>query len=112
MHMTEWTFAHARDEIRAVGCTITRRPDTNEWRVNFSGGTEATAYYAGSLADAVDTARAMARAPRDTGSAAATALAQLGHAMRATASDRPTGADYLRLVELVQAALAQARIGA
>lgn len=58
--MIEWTYKQARDAIHDVGCTI-RRTQCDEWRVNLVGGTEATAYYAGSLDDAVNTARAMAK---------------------------------------------------
>lgn len=58
--MAEWTFKLAREAITAVGCTI-RRTQCDEWRVNLLGGTEATAYYTGTLDDAVNTARAMAK---------------------------------------------------
>lgn len=53
------TFAEARSIVRAFGLTIRCGAD-GEYRVNFSGGSEATAYYTPWLDDAVDTARAMA----------------------------------------------------
>lgn len=52
------TLADARDTVRALGLTLAKRD--GEYRVNFRGGSEDTAYYTDCLADAVDTARAMA----------------------------------------------------
>ena len=48
------------DELRAHGILITHR--AGEWRVNFRGGTEATAYVTDDLQDAFEHGRAMALA--------------------------------------------------
>lgn len=55
-----YTLKAARILIREAGCVI-RRTDWGEYRVNFRGGKEATAYYTTDLTDAVDTARAMSK---------------------------------------------------
>jgi len=52
-------LARARMILRALGIVI-RRED-GEFRVNFRGGDEATAYYTNDLDDAVGTGRDMAR---------------------------------------------------
>lgn len=44
-------------QVRALGMTLTRR--AGEYRVNFRGGGEETAYYTPDLGDAVGTAHAM-----------------------------------------------------
>lgn len=54
------TFTAAREQVRAAGCTLTRR-DGGEFRVNLIGGTEATACYTDDLRDAVGTAQDMGR---------------------------------------------------
>ena len=46
------------DELRAQGILVTSRP--GEWRVNFAGAGEATAYVTDDLADAFEHGRAMA----------------------------------------------------
>ncbi len=55
---TALTIADARKICLVLGLTL--RHDNGEYRVNFKGGIEATAYYTNDLADAVDTARKMA----------------------------------------------------
>lgn len=58
------TFPVVRSRLSAIGVTITRRLD--EYRVNFRGGREATAYYTSDLADAYGTGRMMiTERPRD-----------------------------------------------
>ncbi len=52
-------LARARMILRALGIVI-RRED-GEFRVNFRGGDEATAYYTDDLDDAVETGQDMAR---------------------------------------------------
>jgi hypothetical protein len=52
------TIAKAQAAARHYGCSI--RSSNGEFRVNLSGGKEATAYYTNCLDDAVATARAMA----------------------------------------------------
>ncbi|MDT8332527.1 hypothetical protein RQ831_15810 [Roseomonas gilardii] len=56
-----FSFADARACVRSYGCTITRRPG-GEFRVNYAGGSEATAYYTHDLEDACGTARRMFKA--------------------------------------------------
>jgi hypothetical protein len=51
----------ARKQLQALGLVLKRTPD-GEWRVNFKGGDEETAYYATDLTDALDTGRMMAAA--------------------------------------------------
>jgi hypothetical protein len=46
--------------LRTLGMVLTRDPDAREYRVNFKGGQEATAYYTGDLEDAIATAQHMA----------------------------------------------------
>jgi hypothetical protein len=53
-------FKRAQAEVRAMGLTLTRKAETDEYRVNFAGGKESTAYYTNDLADAIGTARHMA----------------------------------------------------
>lgn len=57
--MAKWTYTlkAARVLCGEAGCTIRHRD--GEYRVNFKGGREATAYYTNDIVDAVDTARAM-----------------------------------------------------
>jgi hypothetical protein len=51
------TLEHVRKELRQIGMVITHVDD--EYRVNFKGGDEATAYYTNDLDDAHGTALAM-----------------------------------------------------
>lgn len=55
------TLAQAKMELRTVGIVITHLADTDEYRVNFKGGKEATAYYTNDITDAVLTGRSMAQ---------------------------------------------------
>lgn len=50
----------AMREMRSLGLVL-KRDETGEWRVNFKGGRDGTAYYASDLDDAVATGRSMAR---------------------------------------------------
>lgn len=53
----------ARTLLHQIGMTLRRSAfDPNEWRVNFVGGQEASAYYTDDLTDAVATGESMARA--------------------------------------------------
>jgi hypothetical protein len=54
------TLAEARAILRPLGITLSRRAEANEYRVNLAGGTEAQAYYASDINDAIGTGRAMA----------------------------------------------------
>lgn len=54
------TIKQAREVLRPLGISISKT-DFNEFRVNFSGGKEATAYYASDIPDAIDTGKDMAR---------------------------------------------------
>lgn len=47
--------------MRAVGVRCKYLKDTDEYRVNFTGGREATAYYTDDIADALATGLAMAK---------------------------------------------------
>jgi len=47
----------AKPELRALGVTVTYKAEYQEYRVNFAGGREATAYYTTCPQDALDTAR-------------------------------------------------------
>ena len=51
------TMAEATAVLREVECTL--RKVEGEYRVNFLGGREATAYYTDDLTDAIFTGRAM-----------------------------------------------------
>lgn len=48
----------ANEELKSVRVTVT---DYDEFRVNFIGGREGTAYYTSDLADAIDSAKLMDR---------------------------------------------------
>jgi hypothetical protein len=50
------TLKQAKSELKAIGFTITKR--NNEYRINHTSGTEATAYYTDDIEDAIATARA------------------------------------------------------
>jgi hypothetical protein len=54
-HHYTWKFA--REILRANNMTISQ--NRGEYRVNFEGGTEDTAYYTNDLQDAIDTGKAM-----------------------------------------------------
>jgi hypothetical protein len=57
------TYQDALDRVRSLHPSMTlARSYGNEYRVNFYGGEEETAYYTTDLADAVATAEAMANA--------------------------------------------------
>lgn len=51
------TFKQAREIIRGLGLTVTKRD--GEFRVNYPNGKEETAYYTTDAEDAINTARAM-----------------------------------------------------
>jgi len=55
----QMTLAEAKKACSEIGCVLTKRD--GEYRVNFRGGNEATAYYTNDLRDAVLTAAQMAR---------------------------------------------------
>ena len=55
------TFPQVKEQIRGLGMTVRKTPE-GEYRVNFSGGSEATAYYTSDPQDVVDTATAMSSA--------------------------------------------------
>lgn len=59
----EVNYSYARAEFKSLGLTISRRKhgERMEYRVNFSGGKEATAYYTDDILDAFLTGEAMAR---------------------------------------------------
>lgn len=52
-------LSEAKRKVRPYGMTISKDPQTGEFRVNFLGGREVTAYYTDDLDDAVETAVAM-----------------------------------------------------
>ncbi len=54
------TFIAAQEELRRLGLTVAIVP--GEYRVNFIGGVETTAYYTDDFDDALATGRAMAKA--------------------------------------------------
>lgn len=58
------TLTQAKKLCAQIGCVLTK-PDRfeEEYRVNFKGGSECSAYYTNDLNDAVSTARAMAGKP-------------------------------------------------
>lgn len=53
------TQAVVKSELAAIGITFRRTP-YDDFRVNFRGGTEESAYFTDDLADALDSGRAMA----------------------------------------------------
>jgi hypothetical protein len=61
------TLKKAKAKLKPLGVTITRRVATGEYRVNFVGGVEPTAYYATDLKDAVETGEAMSKEARKNG---------------------------------------------
>lgn len=52
-------FKEVEKELREIGLTITRLSNTDEYRVNYKHGREATAYYTDDLMDAAMTGYAM-----------------------------------------------------
>lgn len=54
------TLKNAKKELAAYGMVITKR-DAGEYRVNFKGGQESTAYYTDDIDDAVNTGVVMSR---------------------------------------------------
>ena len=54
------TLTDVRAQLRTVGVSISHRSDWNEYRVNYRGGREATAYYTDDLEDALGTGKLMA----------------------------------------------------
>lgn len=55
------TLRAAQAAVRALGMVLTSHPELGEYRLNFKGGTEATAYYTNDLDDAIATAEDMAQ---------------------------------------------------
>lgn len=93
--MTTMTMKAVRDELRAIGLTVTRRDDV--YRVNYAGGTEPSACYVDDLVDALDTGRAMAK-ERDAKMTIDAGRAANAMAQRLTGGDigaRPFGAEAL-----------------
>lgn len=60
--MSKASFNDAKAELNRLGFTLRRAGERSEYRVNFRGGAEVTAYYTNDLADALDTGRAIAAA--------------------------------------------------
>lgn len=58
------TLRQAADQLKPYGMRIRSLPATREYRVNFAGGREATAYYATEIDDAVNTGKRMAESVR------------------------------------------------
>ena len=54
------TLKDLRKAVQALGMTLRWTPAYGEYRVNFAGGQESTAYYTSDRQDALDTARRMA----------------------------------------------------
>jgi len=55
------TIAGVKAQLKPLGVTMNSKPETGEYRVNLAGGTEATAYYATELDDALATGLYMAQ---------------------------------------------------
>lgn len=55
------TFKEAQKWAQSKGLVLTKDADSGEYRVNFKGGKEATAYYTDDLPDAVGTGEAMCK---------------------------------------------------
>lgn len=58
MSYNRYTMKEAASYLRNLRMTI-KRTETGEFRINFVGGKEATAYYTTDINDAVSTAEAM-----------------------------------------------------
>lgn len=54
------TLKHAQSQLRAIGISLSKN-EYGEYRVNFKGGREETAYYTDDLYDAVSTGHHMLR---------------------------------------------------
>jgi len=54
----------AKLQLKELGMTITYNDEYYEYRVNFAGGREATAYYTNDLEDALHTGIAMSKENR------------------------------------------------
>jgi hypothetical protein len=63
-------FKEAQAQVRPLGMVLRSDMETGEYRVNFKGRRETTAYYTPDLEDAVNTARAMAKWRDDKAAAA------------------------------------------
>ncbi len=57
--MPQLTYTSVRAALNARGLTITKKSATDEFRVNYKGGSEGTAYYTNDLEDAYHTGLAM-----------------------------------------------------
>jgi hypothetical protein len=55
------TLRSLRTELQPLGIEASYNRDTEEFRINFRGGKEATAYYTNDVDDALGTGRAMAK---------------------------------------------------
>ena len=61
IHIYELVYDQtAKNALRAYGITLRSITETKEFRVNYSGGSERTAYYTNDIDDAVNTGIAMA----------------------------------------------------
>jgi hypothetical protein len=58
------TLTEAKAALRPLGLSLRKRD--GEYRVNFTGGAEATAYYTNDIFDAVETGRQMAKRERES----------------------------------------------
>lgn len=54
------TLKEAKEKLRGLNIVITHSQEYDEYRINFKGGKEKTAYYTNDLADAIGTGQAMA----------------------------------------------------
>jgi hypothetical protein len=61
MTASRLTLKAATEELKACGMLIASQP--GEYRVNYRGGREATAYFTDDLADALSTGKIMAQTP-------------------------------------------------
>lgn len=61
--MQSLTQANVSTTLRNLGIVIRKRD--GEYRVNFKGGSEATAYYTDDIQDALDTGKMMAQLRKD-----------------------------------------------
>ena len=58
-------FKQARATLHSIGISLSHGVDSEEFRVNLRGATEATAYYTTHLDDAIATGKAMAAQKSD-----------------------------------------------
>jgi hypothetical protein len=61
------TIKQAKAELRPLGIALTKEPFGGEYRVNYWGGGESTAYYTNDREDAINTGKAMAARVRLAG---------------------------------------------